>query len=177
MPLAGFEPAIPVDDRPQTHALDLAGFGEFKRWQLIRTVKYADDLELVAKEGTVLQSMTDTLTEIGRCCGIEINVGNTRLVRISWEAFPLGIMIDKKQLKNVECFNCLGSMITNDARCTREIESRIAMAKAASNRKKTLFTGKLNLNLRKTLVKCYIWSIAMCGAETLTLRKVDQLDR
>jgi hypothetical protein len=32
----------------------------------------------------------------------------------------------------------------------------------------------LDLNLRKKLVKCYIWSLAICGAETWTLRKVDQ---
>jgi hypothetical protein len=32
----------------------------------------------------------------------------------------------------------------------------------------------LELNLRKKLVKCYIWSIALCGAETWTLRIVDQ---
>jgi hypothetical protein len=60
-------------------------------------------------------------------------------------------------------------MITNDARCTRGIKSRIAMAKAAFNEKKALFTSKLDLNLRKKLVKCYIWSIALYGAETWTL--------
>jgi hypothetical protein len=65
-------------------------------------------------------------------------------------------------------------IITNDARCTREIKSRIAMAKAAFNKKKTLFTSNLDLNLRRKLVKCYIWSIAFYGAETWTLRKVDQ---
>jgi hypothetical protein len=32
----------------------------------------------------------------------------------------------------------------------------------------------LNLNLRKKLVKCYIWSIALYGAETWTLRKIDK---
>jgi hypothetical protein len=32
----------------------------------------------------------------------------------------------------------------------------------------------LELNLRKKLVKCYTWSIALCGAENWTLRKVDQ---
>jgi hypothetical protein len=48
------------------------------------------------------------------------------------------------------------------------------MAKAAFNRKKTLFTSKLNLELRKKLVKCYIWSIALYGAETWTLRTLDQ---
>jgi hypothetical protein len=48
------------------------------------------------------------------------------------------------------------------------------MAKAAFNKKKTLFTSKLDLNLRKKLVKCYIWSIALYGAETWALRKADQ---
>jgi hypothetical protein len=39
---------------------------------------------------------------------------------------------------------------------------------------KTIFTRKLSLELRKKLVKCYIWSTALYGAETRTLRKVDQ---
>jgi len=37
------------------------------------------------------------------------------------------------------------------------------MAKATFNKKKTLFTSKLVLNLRKKLVKCYIWSMALYG--------------
>ena len=47
-------------------------------------------------------------------------------------------MIDQKQLENVECFKYLGSILTNDGRCTREIKSKIVMAKAAFN-KKTLY--------------------------------------
>jgi hypothetical protein len=45
------------------------------------------------------------------------------------------------------------------------VKSRIAMEKAAFNRKKNLFTRKLDLNLRKKLVKCYIWSIALYRSE------------
>ena len=48
------------------------------------------------------------------------------------------------------------------------------MAKAAFNNKKTLFTSKSDLNLRKKLVKCYIWGTAVCGAEAWTLLKGDQ---
>jgi hypothetical protein len=47
------------------------------------------------------------------------------------------------------------------------------MSKTAFN-KKNLFTSKLDLNLRKKIVKCYICSIASYGAETWTLRKVHQ---
>ena len=48
------------------------------------------------------------------------------------------------------------------------------MAKDAFNKKKTLFTSKLDLNLRKKLVKSYIWSMALYGAETWTLRAAVQ---
>ena len=46
------------------------------------------------------------------------------------------------------------------------------MAKATFNKKRTLFTS--TLELKKKLVKCYIWSIALDGAESWTLRAVDQ---
>ena len=41
-------------------------------------------------------------------------------------------MIDQKQLDNVEYFSCLGTMITNDARCTgkRDIKCRVVTEKA-----------------------------------------------
>ena len=42
----------------------------------------------------------------------------------------------------------------------------ITRHKAAFSKKKTLFTSKLDLNLRKKLIKCYIWSMALYGAET-----------
>ena len=42
--------------------------------QIIYTVKYADDLVLLAKEENVLQDMTDYLIEIGGCYGMEMNV-------------------------------------------------------------------------------------------------------
>jgi hypothetical protein len=69
-------------------------------------------------------------------------------------------MMVQKQPEDVENF-CLGSRITNDAICASEIKSRIAMVKAALNKNKTVYTSKLKLNLRKEVVKCYIWSIVL----------------
>jgi len=48
------------------------------------------------------------------------------------------------------------------------------MAKAAFNKKKTLFTNNLDLNLRKKLVKVCVWSIVLYSAEFWTCRNVDQ---
>ena len=106
-------------------------------------------------------------------CGMEMNVEKTKVMRISRQPFLVTIMVDQKQLVNVECFKYLGTMLTNDGRCTCEIKSRIAMAKAAFN-KKTLFTSTMNLNLRAKLVKSYICSMALYGDETWTLRAADQ---
>jgi hypothetical protein len=63
-------------------------------------------------------------------------------------------MIDQKQLENEDFFfKYLGSMLTNDGRCTCEIKSGIAMAKAAFIKKRAHFTSKIDLELRKKLVK------------------------
>ena len=48
------------------------------------------------------------------------------------------------------------------------------MVKAAFNKKRALFIGTLDLEMRKKLVKCYIWSMAFYGAENWTLRATDQ---
>jgi hypothetical protein len=95
-------------------------------------------------------------------------------MRISRQPFPVKIMIEQKQLENVESFKYLGSIPTNDRRCTCKIKCRIAMAKAAFNEKRALFTSTLDLELTKKLVKCYIWSIALYGVETWTLWALDQ---
>jgi len=98
----------------------------------------------------------------------------TKVMRISRQPFPVKIMIDQKQLQNVESFKYLGSILTNDGRCTGEIECRSATAKAAFNKKRAIVTRTMDLEIGKKLVKCYIRSIALYGAETWTLRAVDQ---
>ena len=56
-------------------------------------------------------------------------------MRISRQPSPVTIMIEQQQLENVKCFKYLGSMLTEDGKCTCEIKSSIVMAKAAINKK------------------------------------------
>ena len=90
--------------------------------------------------------------------------------RISRQLSIIEVILDQKQLENVEYFNYLGSVVTNYAKHTHEMKSRTIMAKATFN-KKALPTSKLSLNLRKKLIMCYILSIPLNGADTWTMRK------
>jgi len=56
----------------------LDGLGVFNiGGQIIQTVKHADDLVLMTREETVVQGTIENLIEIGRCCGMKMNVEKT----------------------------------------------------------------------------------------------------
>jgi len=106
---------------------------------------------------------------------MDMNVEKMKVRRISLQPPTVQIIVDQKEVENVDYFSCLDSLITNDARSTCEIKCRIAVAKAALNKKKAVFTSNFDLNLRKKLQECYIGSIALYGVETRTHRRVDQI--
>jgi len=80
-------------------------------------------------------------------------------------------VVVQEQPKNVEYFDYFGSLITNDAICTREIATAIT----TFSKKKAFHHQKLDLHLKNKVVKCYIWKVGSYGAETWTLRKLDQI--
>jgi len=93
---------------------------------------------------------TGRLTEIGRRCGMEINVEKTKVMRISRHPSPIQITIDKKTGK-CGIFKSLGTL------CKMYTLNYIQDCHGKSSiRLKTLFTSKLDLNLRKKFVKGYI---------------------
>jgi ABC-type cobalamin transport system ATPase subunit len=55
-------------------------FGYFKIGEVNHTVKYADNLELLAKETLVLQGRTDRLIKTERCFGIKNKCGKKTMV-------------------------------------------------------------------------------------------------
>jgi len=104
--------------------------------QIIQILKYADELVVMAKDETVLHGMIEKLIETGSCYVMEMNAKKkTKLMRIPRKLSPVTIMIEQKQLENVECFKYLSSILTNDVSCTCEIKSRFSMTKAAFNKK------------------------------------------
>jgi hypothetical protein len=64
-------------------------------------------------------------------------------------------IVYNRELKEVDHSKHHGSVLTRDGYCTREIKMRIVIAKEAFNTKMSLLTSKLNIGLKKRLVRRY----------------------
>jgi len=55
-----------------------------------------------------------------------------------------------------------------------KLNAGLPWQKLHSARRRLFLPANWTLNLRKNLIKCYIWSMGLDGAETWTLRAADQ---
>jgi hypothetical protein len=105
--------------------------------------------------------MINRITKIVKCYGMETNVENTKEIRISRSQSPAQIIIYQKQ-QNVECFNYLGSMITNEAKSMCDIKPGIGMAKAAFIKKNLYQNMGLKFNEESSKVLHLEHSFVQC---------------
>jgi hypothetical protein len=94
---------------------------------------------------------------------------------ISRQLSSVEIMIDRRQPEIVKYFKYLGSMTTNDihVQCIGQIKSRIATARAESN-KKNSFHQQIGLKFKDEIGKVLYLEHTLYGAETWALQEVDQ---
>lgn len=66
----------------------------------------------------------------------------------------------------------LSSKITYNGKSVRKIQQCISLAKTAFSEKPKLLTSKrLYLNIKKRLIKAYVWSVETYGCETWVINK------
>src|SRR6218665_792169 len=116
-----------------------------------------------------------TATRNSRCIQLQLIVHHHIYIYIWSELTMVRINIGGKEIEQVMEFCYLGSVITTDAKCHREIRRRIAIGKEAFSKRRELLRGKVNrtLKIRTCMIKTLIWSVVLYGAETWTMRKED----
>jgi hypothetical protein len=140
--------------------------------KLINALRFADDQAIIAGTNEGLQMLMDLLNEASEEYGMKINLKKTKVMQISRHPVNITVVIEGNTLEQVQEFCYLGSLITEDGKCHKEIRRRIAMGKEAYTKRRPLI-GKLNKTLQKRLVKTLIWPVTLYGSETWTLRKTD----
>src|SRR5688572_26428262 len=87
--------------------------------------------------------MMDRLNTTSTEYGMKINIKKTKVLKISkGKETAVRIHIGGKQIEQVKEFCYLGSMITTDAKCHREIKRRIAKGKEAFSNRRELVRGE-----------------------------------
>ena len=86
----------------------------------------------------------------------------------------IDMRIKDESVEQVDSFKYLVCNISSNLTCYQEVKLRITMAKEVFTRKRSIFCGPLEKELRKRLVKCFAWNVVLYGAETCTLRRNEQ---
>ena len=69
--------------------------------------------------------------------------------------------------KQVSAFNYLGSTITEDARCMKEIKRRIVLAKSAFSKLNNILRNtSLSMRTRMQVLNCYVYLVLLYRSET-----------
>ena len=91
------------------------------------------------------QDMLNRLVDTGRKYDMEINIDKSQVMRVSRRNESLQIEVNNRELKEVDNFKYLESILTRNGNCTRGMKMRISMEKEVFNIKISLLTSKLNI--------------------------------
>ncbi|XP_025417940.1 uncharacterized protein LOC112688792 [Sipha flava] len=144
----------------------------------IDMLRFADDIAVIAKNEEELQRMLRCMEEtLLNELSMKINAQKTKVLVCSRNNnITTRIHLQNNQeIKQVEEFAYLGSIISKDGRSKKEIVKRICQAKLAFNKKRGLFTSKsTSVRTRINLLMTNVWSIMLYGSETWTIAKAER---
>jgi hypothetical protein len=150
------------------------GTGISIQGEMINNLRFADDIDLIEESSEALQKNVNLLEEAGRNSSLNINIEKTKTMVFGKTEIEKEIVIQKKIIENVEEFIYLGSLLTSDNNCTKEIKRRIAKAKGVMTGFNTIWKSKtISYATKLKILKTCVFSTALYACETWTLKKTD----
>ena len=142
----------------------------------ITDLRYADDTALLSDNSTSMRRMLHRVNQAGKAAGLKLNAKKTKIMHITnnnnrnKEVFR----IDNANIVNVNNFKYLGSFKEHDGNCTKDIKTRIGMAKNKMVHLNNIWKDHgIETNLKLQLLKCLIWPVMLYGCEAWTKKKAD----
>ena len=137
----------------------------------INNIRYADDITLMSESEENLKNLLMKVKEENEKAGLKLNIQKTKIMALgpipSWQ-------IDGETMETVTCFIFLGSKITADGDCSREIKRCLLLGrKAKANLDSILKSKTLLCQQRVYLVKATVFPVVMYGCENWTIKKAE----
>ena len=132
----------------------------------INSLRYADDITLMAESEEELKSLLMKVKEESEKVGLKLNIQKTKIMAsgpiTSWE-------IDGETVETVSEFIFLGSKITEDGDCSHEIKRHLLLGrKVMTNLDSILKSRDISLPTKVCLVKAMVFPVVMYGCESWT---------
>ena len=126
-------------------------------------LRYADDTTLMAKSKEELRSLLMKVKEESEKAGLKLNIQQTKIMAsgpiTSWE-------IDGETTETVSDFIFLGSKITADGDCSREVKRRLLLGRKVMTNLDSIFKSRdITLSTKVHLVKAMVFPVVMYGCE------------
>ena len=137
----------------------------------INKLRYADDIILMAESEEKLKSLLMKVKEETEKVGLKLNIQETKIMTsspiTSWE-------IDGETVETVSDFVFLGSKITADGDCSREIKRRLLLGRnVMTNLDSILKSRDITLLTKVRLVKAMFFPVVMYRCEIWTIKKAE----
>ena len=98
---------------------------------------------MLAEDERMLKKMLMKLNDRCEDYGMKINITKTKAMVIERKPKKIDMRIKDESVEQVYSFKYLGCNISSNMNCCQEVKQRIAMAKGAFNRKRSVFVRTL----------------------------------
>jgi len=140
---------------------------------MVTNLRYADDIILLATSEAELQELMNHLDRVSRKYSLLINVDKTKVMASN--GIACRILIQDKQLEQVDTFPYLGSLITEDGKCATEFRTGLNKGQAiGASLQKIWKSHNIPISTKLRLMKALVWPVATHGCESWTLRKNEE---
>ncbi|KAK3549305.1 hypothetical protein QTP70_034532 [Hemibagrus guttatus] len=131
----------------------------------LEDLDYADDLGLLAHRHQDIQQKTEKLSEIASTIGLKVNNKKTQVLRKNVTS-NTPIAIDGTPLEDVQEFVYLGSKVTTDGDCNKDINTRVSKANQAFAMLKPIWrTTSLSIHTKIKIFRSNVISVLLYGSE------------
>jgi hypothetical protein len=146
--------------------------------RILKDLRYADDVDLMAETENGLQELLTSQAESSRGYGLQINRSKTKVLvctrNRNIDTSPR-ITVSGEPLECVSEYVYLGSLITQDNDCSPEIRRRINLASQTMGMLKTIWRSRdISITTKVDLLVTCVFSRLLYAAETWTLKAVDE---
>jgi|SRR6218665_1349781 len=139
------------------------GTGVSVQGERINNLRFADDIDLLEYSHEKLQENVCELNIAAQRAGLKINEDKTKAMVFGEETTDMEIKVQDEAIENVKEFVYLGSLLTWNNDCTREITRRIAKAKGVMAGLNTIWNSKqISYKTKLNVLKTRVFSSSVC---------------